>query len=187
MQTPTPPSGGIVDDPPVENGPSRECIMLPSRLSQTVKCTIAVLTLCATLFFAYVSSWHRFVDAYFAERESRRVLAAASTAQQLQAAVGSLGVFYTFPDRSWLAIRYRDSHASIWSVAVARDSGGNWYESREHFCAAFSVAQLEQRIPASVLPDTPSDARAQWLRQLGASPDLGSARQCLAAHFTKIR
>src|SRR4051812_43996917 len=99
---------------------------LPSGpVKRKLKYAAAVLLSFVLLLFAYVTWLHLFIDPFFARREAQRLLSAASTPQQLQEAVGSLGASYTFPDGSWLAIRYRDSHArGIWSVAIARDSGG---------------------------------------------------------------
>ena len=69
--------------------------------------------------------------------ESKRLLAAAKTTNELTEAVGKLGCFLTFPDNSWMAIRYRDTHGGILaSSAIVRDSGGTWFESTEHYCAA---------------------------------------------------
>jgi len=65
------------------------------------------------------------------ERDSFTVLAAASTAEELTEAVGNLGIVLPTLDGGWVAIRYLDSHGSGWSSAVARDSGGGWFVSRE--------------------------------------------------------
>ena len=72
-------------------------------------------------------------------RESLKILAAARTTNELAQAVGSLGCFLTFPDKSWVAIRYKDMHRGmIASSAVVRDSGGVWFQSSRHFCGTFS-------------------------------------------------
>jgi hypothetical protein len=82
-------------------------------------------------------------------KESLEILAAAESTTNLKAAVGPLGLFLTYPDGSWMAIRYRDMHAwSVRSLSIVRDSGGQWFESRRHFCgmlAAFrSKYELER-------------------------------------------
>jgi len=149
---------------------------------------------------AYVTYLHLLIDPIFSRMESRRLLSNAATPEQLEEAVGTLGVFYTFPDGSWLAIRYRDSHAGgIWSMAVARDSGGGWYQSSEHFCGAFSISSFEMNLQKMGLDlddksekgsaeIAPPDSRNQWICSLAKSPDLPSARQrLLSAYFTEMK
>ena len=71
-------------------------------------------------------------------KESIHVLETAQTEDELAHAVGRLGIFLTFPDDSWLAIRYRDTHqGTVICSAVAHDSGGAWFESSHHFCGRF--------------------------------------------------
>ena len=68
-------------------------------------------------------------------RDSTKALKVAQTEEQLREAVKPWGVFITAKDGSWVAIRYRDSHAGgILSLALAKDSGGEWFESQRHFC-----------------------------------------------------
>lgn len=158
------------------------------------KYVIGFAMLFAAVFIWYVLSLHLILDPYFSRQHSRKVLAKVSTTEQLQTAVGSLGIFLAFPDRSWIAIRYRDSHAGgIWSVAVARDSGGHWYQSHDHFCGAFSSVKFEASLPPklrensspSSIPSDPTD-HEQWIRFLAGSPDLATARQrLLSRYFTK--
>jgi hypothetical protein len=155
-------------------------------VKRKLKYSAAIVLLCVVLFFAYVTSLHLFIDPFFARREAQRLLSAASTSQQLQDAVGPLGMFCTFPDGSWLAIRYCDSHAGgIWSIAVARDSGGIWYQSREHFCGAFSMVRQLQQLSSALgeAADAPSDERSRWIQQLSASPDLQTARQRITSRY----
>lgn len=53
--------------------------------------------------------------------------------------MGRLGAFITLPNGDWVAVRYRDSHSyEVQSVAVARDSGNQWFESDKHFCGVLS-------------------------------------------------
>jgi len=73
-----------------------------------------------------------------AKEESIRILLSAEDTNQLTQAVGRLGIVLTFPDQSWVAVRYCDSHSGgVVSSAVTRDSGGKWYESMRHFCGSF--------------------------------------------------
>jgi hypothetical protein len=79
------------------------------------------------------------------ERErSLRQLAEATTAEELDAAAGYLGVVLR-PEKGaggeWIAVRYRDSHVlpGAFSVAIARCSDGEWLESHEHYCGKFAA------------------------------------------------
>jgi hypothetical protein len=79
------------------------------------------------------------------EAESFARLAAARGPAELGEAVGPLGVVLQVPGGAWIAVRYRDSHAAPgWSSAVARDSGGGWFVSREHFCGRFQGHRLRR-------------------------------------------
>lgn len=157
-------------------------------MKRTLKYAAAILLVCVVLFFTYVEWLHLVIDPFFAQREARRLLSAASTPQQLQEAVGSRGAFFTFPDGSWLAIRYRDSHmGGVWSVAVARDSGGNWYQSRKHFCGSFEITRDLQELSSAIGVPPPSDECSHWILQLGASPDLETARRRVTSrYFTQL-
>ena len=161
-------------------------------MKRKLKSAASIVLLSLVLLYVYATtSLHVFIDPFFSRWQSRRLLAAATTPQQLQEVVGSLGAFYTFSDGSWLAIRYRDSHGGgIWSVAIARDSGGGWYQSREHFCGAFRtdrhLRQLESTLGDSL--ELPSDERSRWILQLGAPPDLQTARQRITSrYFTQLQ
>ena len=163
-------------------------------MKRKLKYAAVIVLLCVALFFVYATYLHLIINPFFARREALRLLSAASTSQQLQDAVGSLGAFYTFRDGSWLAVCYRDSHGGgIWSVAIARDSGGNWYESREHFCGAFRAdRRLQQHEQLAIAlgesPEAPSDERSRWILQLRASPDLQTARQRITSrYFTQLQ
>ena len=159
-------------------------------MKRKLKYAAVAAFLCGVLLFlAYPGYLSCYIDPFFSRWQSRRLLAAASTPEELQAAVGGLGAFYTFPDGSWLAIRYRDSHTcGIWSVAVARDSGGNWYESREHFCGAFVVRRNYRALEASLGECLrPEDGRGGWLYDLVLSPDLATVRQRMTSrYFTQL-
>ena len=84
---------------------------------------------------------------------SIRVLRGADSKEELTAAVGELGVVIPLPDEEFVAIRYRDVHGNPnVSTAVAKDSGGKWWHSREHFCGRLkSLSRLldEHRLEAS--------------------------------------
>ena len=99
----------------------------------------------AYVFIIYPASWHSST-----RRESVRVLAAARSTGELTNAVGNLGVFIPLTNGAWIAIRYRDSHGGgIRSCAVARDSGGEWFESSRHFCGSLSYwPRLKEEVAA---------------------------------------
>jgi hypothetical protein len=106
-----------------------------------------------------------------AESESFRLLTQANTPEELREAVGSLGLFLELPDGSWIAIRYRDSHAMTgWSSAVALDSDGAWFISHEHFCGRFKGYRLQKE---NEQPDIPRDTE---LHALETSESLAAAR-----------
>jgi len=93
---------------------------------------VVVALIAAFLLWLFVINpviWQRNTN-----EESIRILASAKSTDELAAAVGSLGLLLTFPDGSWMAIRYVDTHAGGCSLAVVRDSGGQWFTSRHHFC-----------------------------------------------------
>jgi hypothetical protein len=104
-----------------------------------------------------------------------------------------LGVFVPLRDGSWIAIRYRDTHAGrIAALAVARDSGGGWFQSEYHFCGALCGYQRvrqkmeELRAELAKLGDTDtntttsakSDTEAT-LDVMFAAPSLEVGRQQL--------
>ena len=58
------------------------------------------------------------------------MLARVESEKDLASVVGHYGVLLRLRNGAWIAIRYRDSHASPgWSSAVVRDSGGAWFVS----------------------------------------------------------
>lgn len=88
--------------------------------------------------------WISFLYPVFGSRHARSEaisrLKAAKSEAELRGAIGGLGLFIESTNGWWIAIRYRDSHAGgIWSVAVAKDSGGQFYESHHHFCGTLSA------------------------------------------------
>jgi hypothetical protein len=150
---------------------------------------VAAALVGAAIFYAVY--FHAVVGPVLERWQARRALASASSAK-LEDAVGPLGAVMRFPDQSWIAIRYRDSHLSPgWSLAVARDSEGKWFESDEHFCGHLGIlrdleemARLSGDLP-SPLSDPPAN-RHEWLRLLAASPDLKTARQRLTSYFREV-
>lgn len=94
---------------------------------------LGVVGFFAYVFLIYPATWHSST-----RRDSVRVLAAAQSLSQLTNAVGDLGWFVELTNHEWIAIRYRDTHSGfVSSSAVARDSGGEWFESERHFCGRF--------------------------------------------------
>ncbi len=88
--------------------------------------------------------WISFLYPIFGSRRARAEaisqLKAAKSEAELRGAIGGLGLFLESTNGWWIAIRYRDSHAgSIWSAAVAKDSGGQFYQSHHHFCGTLSA------------------------------------------------
>ena len=76
---------------------------------------------------------------FYTQNESRMIetLASSDSFDGLEA-LDWVRMFGT-PVGPWVALMYADSHnGSIESVALARDSNGNWYHSKYHFCTAFS-------------------------------------------------
>lgn len=84
------------------------------------------------IFFIYPVTWRSYT-----RQESVKILTAAKTTNELTKAVGHLGLFMPLTNGEWIAIRYTDVHSiPICSSAVARDSGGGWFESKRHFCGS---------------------------------------------------
>lgn len=120
--------------------------------------------------------------------------------QQLAGEVGDYGRFFSFPDGSWLAARYVDTHS--WMVAssiVTRDSDGVWLAGNYHFCGAlklFDSIISSQRTFREELAEENDPSRKMELRDLiAASPrqtdlydlatstNAASARQVLISRF----
>ena len=151
---------------------------------------VVLILFVAGLFLFHAPTWE-----FFTRGESKRILTAAQTTNELSMAVGELGCFLTFTDHSWMAIRYCDSHGGkLASSAVVRDSGGMWFESSEHFCGSFPAA-LQQLKNQNILreldktnaPSQGSDRRALTLQYLMEAENLTAARSCLEnLGFTKI-
>ncbi len=139
-------------------------------------------------------------DRVASRAESLRLLRNAETRAELEQAVGDLGVFLPLKDGPWIAIRYRDSHGwPMWSQAIARDSGGQWYESREHFCGVFlgyrqypstirEMVQYDIAAGRDTAPTTRLFAPSPEIDAVGSAPDLPTARTALIKlGFWRIR
>lgn len=71
-------------------------------------------------------------------RKSIRELSAVTRPEMLAAKV-ERGRLFTFPDGSWLALRYRDTHAyHFGSSGVSYDSDGKWLAGNHHFCGSLN-------------------------------------------------
>jgi len=102
---------------------------------------------------------------------------AARNASEREAATGYLGISLEYPDGSWLAICYNDSHHfPRWSAALALDSQGVLYRSKEHFCGLFSiykdVVEQERRFGLEL-------GEYRGLKAVATSPNLEAAREHL--------
>jgi hypothetical protein len=152
-------------------------------LSRTAIAIIVALLAGLVCFFVF-PFWRPMVW----RSQSVKALSAANDETALREAVGSLGVFIPVKDGSWIAIRYTDSHSGyIFSMAIARDSGGQWFESKYHFCGEFRFfdqwvraqsqpADSAERLNAAayVFDDEHGD-----LRDIFNAPNLPKARAAL--------
>ncbi len=111
------------------------------------------------------------------ERESFAILNATKTQEDIQAAVGDLGYVFHLSNGKWVAIRYRDSHEwPIASSAVALDSSGNWWVSREHFCGRFRAFGRKHQAAGDLKELI---ATFPLLTQLAQAPSLDTAHAAL--------
>lgn len=150
-------------------------------------------TLLAYVFVIGPTTWH-----LRTRHDSIKQLKEAETTGQLTNAVGSLGLFIPLTNNAWIAIRYRDSHSgAVRSLAVARDSGGGWFESDRHFCGTLRswpriknlvAAEEEQRklTPewftnrvSRAESDNGSFPSYKEMMAIESAPDLESARAAL--------
>jgi hypothetical protein len=141
-----------------------------------------VLLVVAFLLFPFVL---QFVYGPFWEsrtrKESIRILAKTDARKELASACS---LFLTFPDGSWIAIRYRDLHGSGHSTTLVRDSGGQWFESGQHFCALFDgyrsfyeLYRLEREVGEP--EEIHVSSAFEGIHAVATSPSLGSAREAL--------
>jgi hypothetical protein len=120
----------------------------------------------------YKARWRQSCE----EAASFDVLARAASPSELKETVGSLGLFMRYPDGSWMAVRYRDSHLYPgWSSAVVRDSGGAWFTSEEHFCGKFELYRHCTQQGRELLPSL------EPVRELAEAKTLTVARDRLLA------
>ena len=93
---------------------------------------IVVVGCIGYLKFIYPKTWYS-----ENKHASIEILKSANSLKELTNAVGYIGIFIPLTNNEWIAIRYRDSHGGgVYSCAVARDSGGEWFESSRHFCGS---------------------------------------------------
>ena len=151
-----------------------------------VMLVMSILVLASVSLVAYLLAplW----DKWKFERQSLRLLCKAHGVEELQKAVGPLGIVFKFSDGSWIAIRYKDSHAGPgWSKAIAMDSVGRFYESDFHFCGSFMVYRKEKQRYKGINELLPEEERIRpqftgILRQIdsiASSPNLPRGREQL--------
>ena len=152
------------------------------------------------LLLAYVFFIAPFIWRSKNRSESIAVLKQAIGPEQQEHIAGESGLAVTYPDGSWLTIRYRDTHGGpVSSIAIAHDSAGGWHESTEHYCALLGSARdiaagrNGMRIPeppppeakgsrywdsnlAAILNSKTLNEATHHLRQLGFSPIVVDAK-----------
>ena len=114
---------------------------------------------------------------------SVRILQAAQTMNELDTAVGGFGIVLTFPDGTWMAIRYFDRHEpseAFFSLAIARDSENGWFCSDYHFCG-YLAAYRHSIMGKQGLTGEGIDANFKGIHAVATSPDLATARKNLKA------
>ena len=120
----------------------RKYYFLPNKVKALLLFVIMVLVL--GINFVQLYPMYRFRFAIPAA--SKQILSEASSTEELEEAVGKLGIVIELGDGSWIAIRYIDSHSGgIFSNAIALDSDGRWYESSYHFCGRFYAYKLTKK------------------------------------------
>ena len=101
----------------------------------------------------------------------------ASTVEELNDAVGYLGLFQPISDHDWIAIRYKDMHVSpgFWSYATALDSEGHWYVSTYHHCGRFQ----SYRKAVELIDNEPDPVfKSHYERRLESFPNLVELADC---------
>ncbi len=96
----------------------------------------------AMIVIIYLYSEYAFqmrIKKFYAHNESR-MIETLSSSDSFDALAAQDGVMmFGIPAGPWVAMMYTDSHGDPFaSIAIARDSSGNWYYSEHHFCGAFS-------------------------------------------------
>lgn len=140
-------------------------------------CLVVVLLAWGKTFGPAVVRWN-----------AMRELSNASTEADLKEIAKPYGIYFTYPDGSWVAISYRDSHSGdVWAMGVAHDSGGNWYESREHFCGNLKFLRkfIDEDFRNAPFGDRylNEDPVLCWGVRLSDARDLETARRCLEERY----
>jgi len=109
--------------------------------------------------------------------QAKKQLAAATTPEERESAVGDLGLYCPLRDGSWIAICYKDTHSGeIVSVAIALDSEGRFYECYEHFCGTFSIYR---KVRESLEERREEELQSHAVHPVATAPDLEIARKHL--------
>jgi hypothetical protein len=146
------------------------------RAIKIIGATVVLLLVAFLLFpFIYGPIWEM-----RARKDSIRILARTDAKDEL---ASESNLFLTFPDESWIAIRYRDLHAGgVHSTSIARDSGGQWYESSRHFCAlidgyrsSYEMYRLERELGET--EDFHVSSGFDSIHAVAMAPSLVSARE----------
>jgi len=121
--------------------------------------------------------------------DSVRILQAAQTMNELDKAVGDLGIVLTFPDGTWMAIQYHDRHDPIeewYSLAVIRDSEDRWFYSDYHFCGY--LASYRHTIMGKQEFTEEDITNFADIHAVATSPNLATARKNLKAlNFRRLK
>jgi hypothetical protein len=148
------------------------------------------LMVAASIIMAITLSGCKEIEASRSLENSVRLLQAAKTMNELDKAVGDRGIVLTFPDGTWMAIRYIDRHEpteAFFSSAVARDSENGWFHSDYHFCgylAAYrhTIMGKQGRTEADI------DTNFKGIHTVATSADLATARKNLKAlNFRRLK
>ncbi len=122
--------------------------------------------------------------------DSVRILQAAQTMNELDKAVGDLGIVLRFPDGTWMAIQYHDRHDPIeewYSLAVIRDSEDRWFYSDYHFCG-YLVSYRHTIMGKQGITEEDIDTNFAGIHAVATSPDLATARKRLKAlNFRRLK
>jgi hypothetical protein len=107
---------------------------------------IIALLICVLLFLGYVFLiepllWERSERKEAFERLDR--VHSELERDQFFASKEFTGVGATYSDGKWIALYHVERCRQGITVAIARDSEGNWYESKRHYCAIFRAAKQD--------------------------------------------
>lgn len=130
------------------------------------------------------------------KKESIRILDDLEPVKEREHVYGAstVSLFFTYPGDSWMAFRYCDSHhGGLFSLTIVRDSGGQWFESNEHFCGLFigyrSRYEMEISARENGMADAiPSHVLNKRLDAVAFAPSLQAAKeQLLKMGFTPMK